>query len=206
MDPAASGLPGLADATYLATCSTAERGVDTPEKVRIAAAYQIAIWHFTSGLPLTHATVPDRRILRASRTLAARAEQSAPHRSCPIPGEPTPDANGFSTAAYEPSISLQSDAGILEPASSRSNSGERFGEPVPRPRRSRLRSGSTACRPLCAPGENRRSTRGPKARFRPIPSDCAKVRGRPLLQYRVSRTSNLVDVDRDDATTSETSR
>jgi hypothetical protein len=108
IDPESARIPGLGEATYLATCS-ASRDIHA---LRAAAAYQLAIWHFTGAVPLTPNTVPDAGIRRTALGLVASASAALsadPHRSCMSAADDPLTPGGFSKASYAPSISLASD-------------------------------------------------------------------------------------------------
>jgi hypothetical protein len=99
VDPASSGVAGLRQATYLAGCSRREGAEDQT----LAAAHQIAIWHFTDDVPVTRATVPSTVIRRLAGSLISRAQFAVrhPHRQCGAL-----NSEGFSSAAFAPMLTV----------------------------------------------------------------------------------------------------
>lgn len=101
--PAASVIDGLPEATYLAGCS-AKRDVAAPLHPLVAAAYQVAIWHFTNEIGLTRRTVPNPAILSQAQALASEAEQAvASHAGYCTPVE----GQGFDAASYDPELAVE---------------------------------------------------------------------------------------------------
>src|SRR6267154_4389676 len=78
--PAASMISGLRQATYLAGCSSA-RSVAFPLNRLTAAAYQVAIWHFTDDVALSRQTMPAPRVRGEARALAVSAERAVASHS-----------------------------------------------------------------------------------------------------------------------------
>jgi hypothetical protein len=104
VDPASSSINGLQEATYLAGCSS-KREVALPLRPSVAAAYQIAIWHFTNDVPLSRQTVASRSILLRATSLAIAAERAVESHSNANYCEPV-KSEGLSGAAWGAAIKV----------------------------------------------------------------------------------------------------
>jgi hypothetical protein len=96
---ASPGTPGIADlrsASYVAGLGTSSDLADTGREL---AARQIAIWHYTNGLPIDSGTVPDPIVRRRALTVAKAAATGRP------PGGTNPISVGITAnlADVEPS-------------------------------------------------------------------------------------------------------
>jgi len=88
---------------YLADCSS-DRGV-TPTDRRIAAAYQLAIWHYTDLVPIRRNTVSSPSVRVTTRQLIREAS-AAKGTECPTDGGPEDDKKKPpGGGSYTPTIS-----------------------------------------------------------------------------------------------------
>jgi hypothetical protein len=189
IEPKASLIRGLAEATYLATCS-AQRGVTA---IRGAAAYQLAIWHFANAVPLTRTTVPDVEVRASAQRLVRQAAAAVEARdSCMDPNKDPLTEEGFSRASFGPSISLASDQTVSEQVVSVTLDSGNVNKFIEEPQVLEIRIDGVPAF-VCTGQETTIDT--DQAKLLPVKAPCGKTTGSTQLQYPLGDTLPTFPVD-----------